>query len=158
MGVDRVIAYFFCLKKKIRVYIEDFVVEHDHLIIKEEDLVNRANEIFMNMNPAIFKKSSINTGLLQGDDFEEEIEQFKDLHVAERVLEKQEEEELVEHFLALQIDETRPATLMEIEEVPQVQVTDNADTEKPSTSKWPKIQSKITSFFKRNCFFRNLKK
>ena len=36
----------------------------------------------------------------------------------------------MEHFLALQIDEARPGTPMEIEEVPQVQVTDNADTEK----------------------------
>ena len=99
----------------------------------------------MHLNPAIFKRSWINTGLLQEDYFREEIEQFEDLDVRENVLDKQEE---VEHFLALQIDETRPGTPMEIEEVPQFQVTDNADTEKPSTSKWPKTQSKITSFFK----------
>ena len=35
-------------------------------------------------------------------------------------------------------------------EVPQVQGTDNADTEKPLTSKWPETQSNITSFFKWN--------
>ena len=57
---------------------------------------------------------------------------------------------IVENFLPLQIDETRPATPMEIEEVPQVQVTDNADAEKPSTSNWPKKQPKITSFFTSN--------
>ena len=62
---------FCCVKKKIRVYIKDFVVEHDHLNIKEEDLVNQANEIFMNVNPAIFKRSWINT-VLQQDDFKEE--------------------------------------------------------------------------------------
>ena len=38
------------------------------------------------------------------------MEQFEDLDVAESVLEKQEEKELVEHFLALEIDKTRPAT------------------------------------------------
>ena len=75
--------------------------------------MNQANEIFKNMNPAIFKRSWLNTGLLQEDDFEEEIEQFGDLDLPENVLEKQEEEELVERFLAFQIDETRPATLIE---------------------------------------------
>ena len=66
-----------CVKKKILVYIGDFVVEHDHLNIKEEDLVNKANEIFMNVNPAIFKRSWINT-VLQEDDFEEEIKEFEE--------------------------------------------------------------------------------
>ena len=47
-------------------------------------------------------------------------------------------------------DDTRPATPMEIEEVPQVQVIDNADAEKSSTSYWPKKQPKITSFFTSN--------
>ena len=72
----------------------------------------------MNMNPAIFKRSWLDTRLLQEDDFEEKIEHFEDLDVAESVLEKQEEELLVEHFLALQIDKTHPATLIEVEEVP----------------------------------------
>ena len=74
-------------------------------------------EIFMHLNQAIFKRSWINTGLLQEAYFWEEIEQFEDLDVAENVLDNQ-EKELVEHFLALQIDETRPGTPMEIEELP----------------------------------------
>ena len=114
--------------------------------IKEEDLVKKSNEIFMNMNQAIFKRSWVNSDLIEEKEYLEEIGEFEDLDVAEMVLEKEDEENLVENFLALQIDETRPATPMEIEEVPQVQVTDNADVEKPSTSNWPKI----TSFFTGN--------
>ena len=133
-----------------RAHIDDFVVENDHVNIKEEDLVKKSNEIFMNMNPAIFKRSWINTGLIEEKEYLEEIDEFEDLDVAEMVLEKEDEENLVENFLALQIDETRPATPMEIEEVPQVQVTDNADAEKPSTSNWPKKQPNITSFFTSN--------
>ena len=138
---------FCCFKKKVRAHIDDFVVENDHVNIKEEDLVKKSNEIFMNMNPAIFKRSWINTGLIDEKEYLEEVEAVEDLDVAGMVLEKEEEENLVENFLALQIDETRPATPMEIEEVPQVQVTDNADAEMPSTSKWPMKQSKISSFF-----------
>ena len=78
----------------------------------------KKSDVFMNMNPAIFKRSWLDTRLLQEDDFEEKIEHFEDLDVAESVLEKQEEELLVEHFLALQIDKTHPATLIEVEEVP----------------------------------------
>ena len=88
----------------------------------------KMSDVFLNMSQAIFKRSWLNMGLLQENDFEEEIGHFEDLDVGESVLEKQEEEELVEHFLALQIDETSPATLMEVEEGPQFQVTDNADT------------------------------
>ena len=76
------------------------------------------SDVFLNMNQAIFKRSWLNMGLLQEDDFEEEIGHFEDLDVAESVLEKQEEELLVEHFLALQIDKTHPATLKEVEKVP----------------------------------------
>ena len=61
----------------------------------------KKSDVFMNMNPAIFKRSRLNTWLLQEDDFEEKIEHFEDLDVAESVLAKQEEEELVAHFLAL---------------------------------------------------------
>ena len=99
------------------------------------------------MNPAIFKRSWINTGLIKEEEFEEAVENFEDLDVLESVLEREDEEELVEHFLALQIDETRAATPMEIEEEPQVQVIESADTAKPSTPKWPEKQSKITKFF-----------
>ena len=98
------------------------------------------------MNPAIFKRSWINTGLIYEKEYEEEVEEVEDLDVAEMVLEKEEEENLVEQFLALQIHELRAATPMEVEEVPQVQVREDADAEKPSTSKSPKKQPKITSF------------
>ena len=129
------------------------VVENDHLDIKEEELVKKADEIFKNMNPAIFKRSWINTELIKEEEYKENVEKFEDLDVAASVLEKEEEEELVEHFLTLQIDETKAVSPMEVEEGVQVEATDEDCTEstaakKPLTSNWPKKQSKITSFFK----------
>lgn len=129
------------------------VVENDHLDIKEEELVKKADEIFKNMNPAIFKRSWINTELIKEEEYKENVEKFEDLDVAASVLEKEEEEELVEHFLTLQIDETKAVSPMEVEEGVQVEATDEDCTKstaakKPSTSNWPKKQSKITSFFK----------
>ena len=75
------------------------------------------------------------------------------MDVSESVLEKEEEEVLVEHFLALQIDESKAVSPMEVEQGVQVEATDEDCREataakKPSTSNWPKKQSKITSFFK----------
>ena len=133
--------------------MDDFVVENDHLDIKEEELVKKADEIFKNMNPAIFKRSWINTELIKEEEYKENVEKFEDLDVAASVLEKEEEEELVEHFLTLQIDETKAVSPMEVEEGVQVEATDEDCTEstaakKPSTSNWPKKQSKITNFFK----------
>ena len=110
--------------------IDDFVVENDHLDAKEEQLVKKADEIFKKMNPAIFKRSWINTGLIKEEEYKENIDQFEDLDVAESILEKEKEEELVEHFLELQIDENKAVSPMEVEEP------------------LPKKQSKITSFFK----------
>ena len=118
------------------------VVENDHLDIKEEELVKKADEIFKNMNPAIFKRSWINTELIKEEEYKENVEKFEDLDVAASVLEKEEEEELVEHFLTLQIDETKAVSPMEVEEGVQVEATDEDCTEstaakKPSTSNWP---------------------
>ena len=89
--------------------IDDFVVENDHLDAKEEQQVKKADEIFKKMNPAIFKRSWINTGLIKEEEYKENIDQFEDLDVAESILEKEKEkeEELVEHFLELQIDENK---------------------------------------------------
>ena len=129
--------------------MDDHIVEHDNLDVKEEDLVNKTNEIFMNMNPAIFKRSWINTGLMDEKEFEGELEEVDDEEVADCILEKEEEEELVEHFMALQIDETRVAAPMNVEHAPEVQVTDEADAGQPSTSKWPTKQSTIKDFFNR---------
>ena len=124
------------------------VVENDHLDIKEEELVKKADEIFKNMNPAIFKRSWINTELIKEEEYKENVEKFEDLDVAASVLEKEEEEELVEHFLTLQIDKFKAVSTMEVEEGVQVEATDEDCTEstaakKPSTSNWPKKQSKI---------------
>ena len=123
--------------------IDDFVVENDHLDAKEEQLVKKADEIFKKMNPAIFKRSWINTGLIKEEEYKENIDQFEDLDVAESILEKEEVEELVEHFLELQIDENKAVSAMEVEEV-HVQATEKDGAKKPL----PKKQSKITSFFK----------
>ena len=112
--------------------IDDFVVENDHLDAIKEQLVKEADEIFKKMNPAIFKRSWINTGLIKEEEYKENIDQFEDLDVAESILEKEKEkeEELVEHFLEFQIDENKAVSPIEVEEP------------------LPKKQSKITSFFK----------
>ena len=133
--------------------MDDFVVENDHLNVKEEELVKKADEIFKNMNPAIFKRSWINTKLIKEEENIENVKQFEDLDVAASVLEKEEEEELVEHFLALQIDESKIVSPMVVEDGVHIEETDKDGAEataakKPLTSNWPKKQSKITSFFK----------
>ena len=64
------------------------------------------------MNPAIFKRSWINTGLVKKEEFNENIAHFEDLDVAECVLEKEEEEELVERFLALHVDKSETVSEM----------------------------------------------
>ena len=122
-------------------------------ISKKRNSSRRPTKFFKNMNPAIFKRSWINTELIKEEEYKENVEKFEDLDVAASVLEKEEEEELVEHFLTLQIDETKAVSPMEVEEGVQVEATDEDCTEstaakKPSTSNWPKKQSKITSFFK----------
>ena len=48
-----------------------------------------------------------------------------------------------------QIDETRVAATMDVDQAPEVQVTDEADAEKPSSSKWPTKQSTMKDFFNR---------
>ena len=52
-----------------------------------------------------------------------------------------------------QIDETRVAATMDVDQAPEVQVTDEADAEKPSSSKWP---TKLI-FFKMTKFSENPK-
>ena len=99
------------------------------------------------------KTSSINTGIIKEEEKKENVEKFEDSDVAASVLEKEEEEESVENFLTLKIDESKAVSPMEVEAGVQVEATDEDCTEataakKPSTSNWPKKQSKITSFFK----------
>ena len=62
-----------------------------------------------NLNPSIFRRSWINTGLVDEKEFNQEVEQFEDFDVASCLLQKEEEEELIEHFLELQIDENKAA-------------------------------------------------
>lgn len=144
---------FSCFKKKIRAFLDDYTVKHDNLNIKEENLVEKAINIFNGMKSSIFKKSWINTCLLKSEEFDEiEDGDFDDLDVAGDVLDKAEEEEMVERFLALEIEEgaakNQTGIPMDVQQEPEVESTDKTEAEKPSTSKWPQKQSKITSFFK----------
>ena len=63
-----------------------------------------------------------------------------------KCFEKEEEEELVEPFLTLQIDESKAISPMQVEATDE-DCTEAKAAEKLSTSNWPKKQSKITSFF-----------
>ena len=76
----------------------------------------------MNINPAVFKRSWINTGLVKP--------------------EKEEEESLIEHFLSLQIDDEKARAQMEVQEQAPFQIP----AKKPS--KAPLKQLKISSYFK----------
>ena len=133
----------FCvLKKKIHNFIEDYIVANDRIDLKEEVLVRKTLEIFMNMNPAVFKRSWINTGLVKTEEFDEDIEDVEEYDVADFILEKEEEESLIEHFLSLQIDDEKAGAQMDVEEQAPIQIPAK------KTSKTPGEQLKITSFFK----------
>jgi len=45
---------FCCFKKKVRCFIDDFIVKNDNMNLKEEELVKKTLDIFKNMNPSIF--------------------------------------------------------------------------------------------------------
>ena len=67
--------------------------------------------------------------------------------VASCLLEK--EEELIEHFLELQIDENKAAAPVHDQEIVEIQDPEVLNKEKSSSAKDPKKkQLKITSFFK----------
>jgi hypothetical protein len=62
--------------------------------------------------------------------------------VADFILEKEEEESLVDHFLSLQIDDEKAGAQMDVQEQAPIQIPAK------KTSKAPEKQLKITSFFK----------
>ena len=68
---------FCCFKKKVRCYIDDFIVKNDHLNLKEEELVKKSLDIFKKMNPAIFRRSWINTGIVDENEFNEEVDKVR---------------------------------------------------------------------------------
>ena len=62
--------------------------------------------------------------------------------VADFILEKEEEEWLIEHFLSLQIDDEKAWAQMNVQEQAPIQISAK------KTCKAPEKQLKITSFFK----------
>ena len=102
----------------------------------------------MGISPAVFKRSWINTGLVKQEELDEDVEDFEDIDVADFFLEKEEEEMLVEHFLALQLEENEAPARMDVQEQAPIQIIDEKSTRTPSSSDAPKKQLKITSFFK----------
>ena len=56
-----------------------------------------------------FKLSWTNTGLIKQEELDEDVEDFEDIDVSDYILEKEEEEMLVEHFLArMDVQEQAP--------------------------------------------------
>ena len=103
-------------------------------------------DIFKKMNTAIFRRSWINTGLVDENELNVEVDEFEEYDVASSLLEKEEEEELIEHFLALQIEKDGAAAPMDVQEEAPIQVIEEKSTRAPANA--PKKQMKITSFFK----------
>jgi hypothetical protein len=102
--------------------------------------------IFKKMNPAILRRSWINTGLVDENEFNEEVDEFEEYDVASSLLEKEEEEELIEHFLALQIEKDEAAAQMDVQGEATFQIIKEKSSRAPANA--PKKQLKITSFFK----------
>ena len=126
---------FCCFKKKVRNFIDDFIVKNDNLNLKEEELVKKSLDIFKKMNPSIFQRSWINTGLVDENEFNMEVDEFEEYDVASSLLEKEEEEELIEYFLALQIEKDEAAAQMD-EEAP-IQIIEEKLTGAPVNSGLP---------------------
>ena len=74
------------------------------------------------MNPAVFKRSWINTGLVKPEEFDEDIEDVEEYDVADFILEKEEEESLIEHFLSFQIDDEKAGAQMDVQEQAPIQI------------------------------------
>jgi hypothetical protein len=70
---------------------------------------------------------------------------LEEYDVASSLLEK-EEEELIEHFLALQIEKDEAAAQMDVQEEAPFQIIEEKSSRAPANA--PKKQLKITSFFK----------
>ena len=73
---------------------------------------------------------------------EEWPQKRQEYDVDDFILEKEEEESLIEHFLSLQIDDEKAGAQMDVEEQAPIQIPAK------KTSKTPGEQLKITSFFK----------
>ena len=86
----------------------------------------------MGMSPAAFKRSWINTGLVKQEELDEDVEDFEDIDVADYILEKEEEEMLFEHFLALQLEENEAPARMDVQEQAPIQIIDEKSTRTPS--------------------------
>ena len=67
--------------------------------------------------------------------------EFEDIDVADYILEKEEEEMLVEHFLALQLEENEAPARMDVQEQAPIQIIDEKSTRTPSLSDAPKNNS-----------------
>ena len=71
---------------------------------------------------------------------------FEEFDVASCLFQK--EEELIEHFLELQIDENKAAAPVHDQDIVEIQDPEVLNEEKQSSAKDRKKQLKITSFFK----------
>ena len=73
----------------------------------------------MNVNPVVFKRSWINTGLVKPEEFDEDVEEYD---VADFILDKEEKESLIEHFRSLQIDNEKAGAQMDVQEQALIQI------------------------------------
>ena len=125
---------FSLLKKRLRAFLDDHILKHDSLDIKEEELVYRMLDIYNSLSEAVFKRAWLNT-LLKEEEFEEKVENVEvdeELTIAEDLLDKEDEEDLIQRFTELNMEE-------DVQEVPLAIA--------PSKSP-PKKQCLITAFFK----------
>ena len=76
------------------------------------------------------------------------MKEFDEFDVASCLLQKEEDEELIEHFLELQIDENNAAAPVHDQEIVEIQDPDVLNEEKQSSANYKKKKLKITSFFK----------
>ena len=76
------------------------------------------------------------------------MKEFDEFDVASCLLQKEEDEELIEHFLELQIDENNAAAPVHDQEIVEIQDPDVFNEKKQSSANYKKKKLKITSFFK----------
>ena len=88
----------------------------------------------------------------------EDVEDLEDIDVANYILKKEEEEMLVEHFLALQLEENEAPARMDVQKEAPIQIIDENSSRTRSSSDAQKNNSKSRAFLS-DCrkFFAKIK-
>ena len=101
----------------------------------------------MNVNPVVFKRSWINTGLVKPEEFDEDVEEYD---VADLILDKEEKESLIEHFRSLQIDNEKAGAQMDVQEQAPIQIREkNLQSPGKTTQNHELFQITAAIFFRK---------